>query len=299
MNVYISADIEGITGIASWTQAEGPTTEAYDFAFARRMYTHDVNAAIRGARAAGAKRVVVKDSHGWCKNLLVDELELGTELISGYGAMPAGMMEGIGGDDSFSPENLKTKTPGTTPIPPFDAAILVGYHAMAGKRGLMAHALVGGLHRFWINGKEAGEIAYSAATAGAFGVPLVAVTSDDCGCAEASALNIGIRTYAVKAAMGRFMAWMKHPSETGPGIEKAIRDAVANAKRIAPVRFEGEVSMKISFQNDNLAELASQIPGVSRPEPYVLEWSAPSFLEAAAMAQLVFDTSRAGRVLER
>ena len=56
MRVYISGDIEGITGIVSWSQAEGPTNEAYDFAFARQMYTHDLNAAIRGARAAGASK---------------------------------------------------------------------------------------------------------------------------------------------------------------------------------------------------------------------------------------------------
>ena len=44
----------------------------YDYAFARRMMTHDVNAAIRGARAAGATEVVVKDSHNNSKNLLLD-----------------------------------------------------------------------------------------------------------------------------------------------------------------------------------------------------------------------------------
>src|ERR1700733_3200655 len=151
MKVYISVDIEGITGIVSFSQCGRPDGQHFDFGFARRMLTHDVNAAICGLRAAGATEVVVKDSHATCKNLLVDELEPGTQLISGSGAGRDGMMDGI--DDSFA------------------ASLLVGYHGMAGaERSLMEHALVGGLHKFWINGELAGEIAVSAAVAGAYGV---------------------------------------------------------------------------------------------------------------------------------
>ncbi|MBX7132720.1 MAG: M55 family metallopeptidase [Fimbriimonadaceae bacterium] len=278
MRVYISGDIEGITGIVSWSQAEGPTNEAYDFAFARQMYTHDLNAAIRGARAAGASKVVVKDSHGWCKNILVSDLEPDVELISGYGRMPHGMMEGIQEG--------------------FDAAILVGYHAMAGHRGLMAHALVGGLHRFWINGEEAGEIAFSVGLAGSYGVPLVAVTSDDAGCSEAEATIKGVRTYAVKVALGSFITRLKHPSVTGPGIEATVREAVSTASQVQPYRFDGPVTMRIQFQNANQAELPPLMDGVSILDPYTLEWTGSNFLAAARRAVSVFEFSRAGRGLQ-
>src|ERR1700720_3709476 len=94
VRVYISADIEGITGLVSWAQCSQPSGNVYDFGFARRMMTHDVNAAIRGARAAGASEVVVKDSHGVMKNLLVEDLEPGTRLVSGNGfGMTDGMMQ--------------------------------------------------------------------------------------------------------------------------------------------------------------------------------------------------------------
>src|SRR5258708_2786980 len=138
MKVFISVDIEGATGLVSFSQCGRPNGEHYDFGFARRMLTHDVNAAIRGFRAAGATQVVVKDAHATCKNLLIEDLEPGTELISGFGSRKDGMMDGI--DESF------------------DAAALVGYHGMAGAlNALMEHALIGGLHRFWINGQLAGE----------------------------------------------------------------------------------------------------------------------------------------------
>lgn len=99
MKVFISVDIEGATGITSFSQCSRPDSAYFDYPFARRMLTHDVNAAIRGLRSAGATRIVVKDSHATCKNLLVAELEPGTELISGNGAEKDGMMAGI--DESF------------------------------------------------------------------------------------------------------------------------------------------------------------------------------------------------------
>jgi D-amino peptidase len=275
VDVFISADIEGITGLVSWSQCEGPKGDHYDFGFARRMYTHDVNAAIRGARAAGARRVVVKDSHGGCKNLLVEDLEPCTELISGISFNPDGMMEGI--DSTFA------------------AAVLVGYHANAGRIGVMSHALVGGLHRFWINGAESGEIAVSAAIAGSYGVPLVAVTSDDAGCAEAAEFIPGVYTYAVKETIGYYMARLKHPAETGVGVEAAVRDGVASSKGIQAKVYDGKCTMRLAFQTTNLADIPAGLPGVTRVDGYTVEWSCPSFAEANHLAQAVFNISHLGR----
>ena len=45
---------------------------------ARRLYTEEINAAVRGAKAAGATEIVVMDCHGagggWTFNSLVPEL---------------------------------------------------------------------------------------------------------------------------------------------------------------------------------------------------------------------------------
>ena len=74
---------------------------------------------------------------------------------------------------------------------------------MAGGFGMMEHALVGGLHRFAINGRPAGEIAVSAAIAGAFGVPTVFVSSDQGGCDEALDWLPGVEVYATKQGIGK------------------------------------------------------------------------------------------------
>jgi len=276
VKAFISVDIEGITGIVSFSQCGRPDGQHYDFCFARRMLTHDVNAAIRGLRAAGASEVVVKDSHATCKNLLVDELEPGTELISGFGSGKDGMMDGI--DASF------------------DASLLVGYHGMAGATSsMMDHALVGGLHRFWINGELAGEIAVSAAVAGAYGVSTVLVTSDRVACDEATDCIPGIQTYRTKDGFGRFMGRLKHPSETGPAIELAAKQALESAQSIKPYVIEGPVTMRAEFRTVEEADLPSQMENLTRLDAYTLEWTRPNFMSAHRAALSVFNMSMHGR----
>lgn len=277
MKVFISTDIEGCTGVASFAQCGKPTSEYYDYAFARRMMTHDVNAAIRGARAAGATKVVVKDAHATCRNLLIDELEPQTELISGFTMGGDGMMDGI--DESF------------------DAALLIGYHALAGlERGMMDHALIGGLHRFWIDGVEAGEIAVSAAIANAYGVPLVAVTSDAVACQEALEAIPGVAVYSTKEGYGHFMGRALTPAETGPEIASAVSAALrALAEPARKSARNAATKLRASFRTMEEADMAALAPGVERPDGYTIEVERESFLEAHAAMQVVFTLSMAGR----
>lgn len=213
------------------------------------MYTHDINCAIVGARSAGAERIVVKDSHGNSKNLLIDELEPGVELVSGYGSRFEGMMTGI---DST-----------------YDAAMLVGYHAMAGSlHGVMEHTISGRVHRMWINESLVGEIGLSTITAGMAGVPIVAISSDSEGCAEARSLIPGVETATVKEGFGRYMARMLHPSESGAAIRRAAAQGLRNAPASAPVRVELPAEVRIEFNETEEADMAVRTPGAVRVDAY-------------------------------
>jgi D-amino peptidase len=280
VNVYISGDIEGITGLVSWSQCGRPDGEHYDFAFARERYTADVNAAIRGAREAGAEKVVVKDSHGNSKNLLVSDLESGVELISGHGAGIDGMMAGI--DSSF------------------DCALLIGYHAMAGTpQAVMEHTIASRIHRMTINGTPAGEIAMSAGVAGRFGVPIVAISSDKAGCAEAAGLIPGIETASVKEGLGRYMARCLHPSDTAHLIESAAREGVRKAASTRPWKLEGPVTFRIEFAKTDEADLASRLVGTSRIDGYSVEYTGASFEEAHRAAWTIFAMGGLGNASEK
>jgi len=152
--VFISIDMEGISGIVDW----GQTGDAY-----RKLMAGDLNAAIEGALAAGVKEVVVSDDHSGGKNLQPEEIQKEAILISGK-PKPWLMMAGISDE--------------------YDAALYVGYHAMKGtENGVLAHTISGSIvDGIWINGRETGEFGLNAALAGWYGVPSVFVSGDAAGC---------------------------------------------------------------------------------------------------------------------
>ncbi len=269
MKVYISADIEGISGLVSWSQCGRPDSDHYDYRSARERMTADVNAAIRGARAGGATQVVVKDSHGNSKNLLIDQLEPGTRLISGHGATTLGMMAGI--DRTFA------------------AALLVGYHARAGTLGgVMEHTVTGFVHRLWVNGAEMGEIGLSAGVAGCFDVPMVMISSDTAGCNEAADLLDGIVTAAVKTGYGRYMADCLHPSETEKIIYSAAKLGVEKASALDPFLPDTPATLTIEMNRAEEADMAAKLLGARRKDAYTIEFEGDTWSEVHQMAWSIF-----------
>ena len=232
--------------------------------------THDVNAAIRGARKAGATDIVIKDSHGNSKNLLLNQLEPGVRLVSGHGCMFAdGMMVGI--NDSF------------------DCAMLIGYHAMAGTmNGIMEHTVTGQIHRMKINGMPAGEIALSAGVAGSYGVPIVCVSSDAAGVAEAEKLINGISTAVVKTGLARYMGECLDPSQTAPLIEAAAEKGCRSAKQVKPWKASASVHISIEFNRSEECDYAARLNGVERTDAYTVEFTGKDYAEAHRVAWSIF-----------
>src|SRR3989454_7852192 len=161
MRVYISVDMEGIAGVVHESQTD-PTTPAFaaEYARFRRLMTAEANAAVEGALAAGATRVLVNDSHWFMRNLLAEELHQTAELVSGD-PKPRSMMQGIDQQGGF------------------DAALFIGYHARAGTRNaILDHTYADRIHDVRLNGKPVGELGLNAALAGGRGGPGALVSGD-------------------------------------------------------------------------------------------------------------------------
>ena len=62
MRVMMWCDMEGVSGIVNWEQVSPRGGEA--FQEGRRFFTAEVNAAVRGAKKAGAHEIIVIDCHG-------------------------------------------------------------------------------------------------------------------------------------------------------------------------------------------------------------------------------------------
>ena len=83
MRVHIISDIEGVAGIVRWAQVSGDQALYHE---GRRLYTAEINAAVRGAKAGGATEIVVMDCHGadgdyMFNSLLAEELDPDCEFV--------------------------------------------------------------------------------------------------------------------------------------------------------------------------------------------------------------------------
>lgn len=240
MKLFISVDMEGISGVTDWSDVNKGNSE-YDYY--RRMMTQDVNAAIEGALAAGVTEIVVNDSHDTMRNLIVDELHPKAELIRGF-FKPLLMMEGI--DETF------------------DAAFFIGYHCMAGEgKAVLNHTLSNrNVQRIKVNGKEIGEAGLNAAVAGAFSVPVVLVTGDDQTAEEVKREIEGVHTVAVKSGIGKFTARCLHPSVSQALIKEQAKLAIENRKRVQPVQPEMQYTIDVEFKLTISAQVVSYMPGI-------------------------------------
>ncbi len=238
MRIYISADMEGITGLVD---AHDVQPGGRDYERGRVMMTEDVNAAVRGALAGGATQVTVNDAHGPMRNLLPDLLHPAAALIRGR-PKPMGMLEGLSGD--------------------FDATVCIGYHARAGALGVLSHSFMGHeIEDMWLDGQPAGEIGLVHATAAALGAPVIALSGDQAACAEMRQWDPAVATIAVKQARDRFAAELVPVARAREAIERVVAAGVGGG---APVRDQaGAVTLAIRWQSASVPSVLAAIPGVT------------------------------------
>lgn len=262
--VYISADMEGISGIVGDDQLGQGGAE---YGRSRKLMAEDVNAAIRGALAAGAAEIVVNDSHGGQRNLLPEDLHPSARLIS-HSFKRYGMMEGL--DESF------------------DAVIFIGYHAKAETPGgLFAHTGSGVVGDLQINGVSVGEGGMNTMLAAWYGVPVVLVTGDDVAVAQVKEVATSARGVVVKRAINIRAAELKPVQEARKEIEAAARDAVAGAKRVAQVR-SAPVRVRLRYRNFTYPEIAEAFPTIRRVAPDTIEFSADTMPAAYRLIRVLY-----------
>ena len=244
MRVYISVDMEGVAGVVHEDQTDPiDPRHAGEYNRFRRLMTSEANAAIEGAVAAGAERVLVNDSHWLMTNLLAEELHPAAELLSG-GPKARSMVEGV--EDGF------------------DAAMFIGYHARAGVgHAIIDHTYTDLVHEARLNGRPVGELAINAALAGTYDVPVALVSGDQSLAAEArELLGPSVETVVVKHAVGRFAARSVAPSVAC----RLIREGAAAAlgRRHTPFRLSAPVRLEVDFQFTQMADMAELVPGSVR-----------------------------------
>jgi len=243
MRVFISADMEGITGVCHRDHllAGNP-----DYERARRWLTSDINAAVQGAVDAGATEVVVADGHATMRNILLEELHPQAQLLCGPANTRNRQLVQLAGLE-----------PGR-----FDCAMLVGYHTRAGTPGgLLAHTWVGmAVHEIRLQGKPAGEALLNAAILGDYGIPVVFATGADDFEREVKAdLGDDLEVAVVKRTLGPSGVISLSLAAASELIRAGAKRGTA--ARRAPLTTAAPVAIELDFHRREMCDQAAEMAG--------------------------------------
>jgi|AntAceMinimDraft_16_1070373.scaffolds.fasta_scaffold01678_9 D-amino peptidase len=270
MKVFISVDMEGITGIT--TPAEVDCTHPL-YSGAQTLLMSDVNAAVEGALEGGATEILINDGHGTMKNIVLSELHSAARLISGSNK-PLLQMSGVEG---------------------CDATLFVGYHARLGVDKATLN------HTFWsilvdelkMNGNPVGEPEFNAVLAGAFGVPVVFLSGDSVTCDLArSFIGDQLETVSVKEALGRCSCNCLHPKTTAPMIRQGVARALQRLENASPCIPELPLTLELKFLMSHMADQAAIYPYAERMDGRTVRVVAGSVQEAYRSMLTLFALAR-------
>jgi D-amino peptidase len=264
VRVHIISDMEGIAGIVNGEQTNAGKPL---FDEGRRLYTEEINAGVRGAKAAGATEIVVMDCHGAgggfaFNSLIAEDLDPACEFVvqsewTGYtGFLESGC----------------------------DAALFVGMHARAGTAaGVLNHTVSGvDWQNLWFNGTLVGETGINAALCGTWDCPVLLVTGDRAVCREGrELLGDNLTTVEVKEGLGGRTARMLAPKRARELVEEGARRALGDLKAVEPydpgkpcevkVEFKGtEAVRKLALRSD--VELVDDRTIVARGDDWWTAW---------------------------
>jgi D-amino peptidase len=241
MRVLISTDIEGIAGVFHHDQVR-PGNPEYERA--RLLMAHEANAAIAGAFDAGATEVLVNDSHGNFRNMPPDLLDARAQAVQGkprYLSMMAGVEERV------------------------DAVCMVGYHARANSRGVLAHTINSfAFARIHLNGIEVGEAGIYGALAGQYKVPVIMASGDDVFAEECREHFPGATFVQTKRATGHTSGISLSPSNARNAIRAGVATAVRARGQAAPFVLGEQIAVRVQTQTPALADLFCQWPALNR-----------------------------------
>lgn len=239
MKVYISADIEGIAGIAHWDEAD---SNKPDWAQFRDRMTEHVAAACEGAVAAGATEILVKDAHATGRNIDASKLPRCAKLIRGWSEHPLLMVQEL--DASF------------------DAVAFVGYHSMAGSgANPLAHTLSGSkIAHMRINGRSVAEYHLYAWAAADMGVPSVFVSGDEVLCQEARALSEFVTLVPTMFGVGESTVG-RHPDDVRDEIRAGMESALAGDLGRCRLSLAESFTLEVEYHKAGRAYRSSHYPG--------------------------------------
>ncbi|MCX6084620.1 MAG: M55 family metallopeptidase [Caldiserica bacterium] len=252
MKYFISLDMEGVAGLASWSETSQEQ---------RELMTGETCAAIEGIRSVDSKAaIVIADSHSRGQNLLLDRLPQDAQVVRGY-PRPLYMVEGA--DETC------------------DAALFVGYHAPVGTlNGSMDHTYSSSaIYEVLANGHVVGETELNMVLLARLGIPFIFGSGDEQYCRFSQQFFPHAVFVTTKWATGRYSQRTLMPEAS----KTLIRDGAADATRrlmtqgrtnLADEQLQGTIQHEVlatspstwtvRFLTTSACDVATWIPGTRR-----------------------------------
>lgn len=250
MRVYISADLEGVSGVVHPEQCYG------DNPFYRESlmrWSQELNSVVSGLKEGGAKVIVINDAHNHMRNLN-PSLVPNAIIISGW-QKPLSMMADI--DKGY------------------DVCFFTGYHAMAGSKSTLSHTYRPKIIReVLLNKVPVGEVGLNAALAGFYNVPIAFISGDEETCYETQTiLGDQIVTVQTKKGLSRYSA-ITYPFEINLRNLKAGAITALNQKDKWKVyKVTSPTTIAVTFSEPNHADACELIPNVKRVSDTQVEYT--------------------------
>jgi D-amino peptidase len=263
--VFISVDMEGITGVVQPSQL-GP--DGFEYQRAREWMTGETNAAIAGIRESGPADIVVCDSHGNGQSVLIDKLPDDVRIVRGF-PRPLEMMQGI--DDTFA------------------AAVFIGYHGSEWAEGAVRSHTISSARLLGIklNGMEVSEGIFNAAVAGQFGVPIAFISGDRLAVTQLQKVIPGAEGAIVKEPYGYHSAMSVTPARGQALIREGVARAMGKLASMRPYRVTTPIELEVGFKLTLDAERASFVPGLARSDAHNVKGSFKDMVEISKLVQVL------------
>ena len=247
MKIYISCDMEGVAGVCSWQQVDARKYTPEYFIYQKHM-TAEVRAALDGARDAGATDILINDSHGPMRNIILDEMPDDVRIVFGN-RKPFSMVQNL--DRGFG------------------GVFFTGYHGAIGDAdATLCHTYTPSvIYDVRINGIRCSEATLNAGIAGYYGVPVLLITGDRATVEGAKAQMPWITGVVVKESIGNYAVNSISPQAAQEAIRKGAAEAVRNAGNAQPFVFEPPITMEIDLTRVEQADVIEMIPGFERTGP--------------------------------
>lgn len=243
MKIAIMTDLEGVAGVVCDRQLSDISNPFYRQARAGLM--GEVNAAVAGAREAGATEIVILDGHGSGFDMALD---LG--LIHDH---DVNFLLGTGGDFLEVLDNS------------FNAFFMIGQHPRKAPVGCLEHSWGDRVFmRTTLCGIEVGEIGFYAAVLGERGIPLALVSGDEEAAREMDGLAANVVGVAVKRGYGRSHALTRHPEKACAMIRQAAVQALKNLAHISCWRLKPPFVFDIEYTSAVFAAKCERLDFITR-----------------------------------